>query len=144
MVFSRVLTSDDYELLKTLLKNDEYHSDTSVDFFYEEGTACNVYCDEKGPILFLRGSSVLCNGIGFIQLDIQFIKNEDTKRNMKAMIEGFPELENRAKENGFSGFFFVSTVPRLRRFCIKYLGFSELSENLLGKVLVGKAQEEMV
>jgi hypothetical protein len=136
MITTRYITENDRTLLSTSLALDEYHKDTEVDFFYEPDTVCSVYEDEKGPILFLRGKAIVHEGIGVIQLDIQYINNNDGKRNLKAMMQGFPELENRAKANGFSGFFFVSNVPVLKSFCIKRLGFEDYGYDCLVKSLI--------
>lgn len=135
MIMSRLITNNDYDLLATSLLVDEYHSDTPPSFFYEPNTVCNVYEDELGPILFVRGQALLLSDKKFIRLDIQYLDNNDGKRNLKAMIKGFPELESNAKSNGFSGFIFESTAPLLRAFCIKRLGFKEGPCNLLVKVI---------
>jgi hypothetical protein len=135
MITTRFITQDDYPLLCKLIMLDEYHSkDTSPSFFYEDGTICTVYEDDAGPILFLRGKSIVHEGIGMIQLDIQYVDNKDGKRNLKAMSEGFPVLESNARENGWSGFFFTSTSPLLRKFCVKRLGFKEHDSELLVKI----------
>ena len=135
MITSRLITVDDYHMLATSLIKDEYHKTTEADFFYEEGTACSVFEDEKGPVLFVRGKPIVKDGTGIIQLDIQYLDNKDAKRNMRTMFEGFPILEERAKEAGFIAFIFSSNVPLLRKFCIKRLGFEEYNEDLLVKVL---------
>ena len=138
-ITNRWITDEDYPLLAGSLFLDEYHKDTSAGFFYEEGTVCSVYEDEQGPICWVRGKPIVQNGIGIIQLDIQFFNNRDAKRNMRAMLEGFPELERKARENGFAGFFFVSDVLLLRQFCIKRLGFEAYGEDCcLVKVLQEK------
>lgn len=144
MIINRIATKDDYTILSSSLSLDEFHKDTLVDYFFEEGTICTVYEDNSGPILFVRGKPIIQDGIGIIQLDIQYINNFDARRNMKAMLEGFPELERKAKENGFSGFFFVSNVPLLRKFCIKRLGFEPLTEEYLIKVLVDKSSKDVI
>lgn len=126
MITYREITEDDYSFLASRIMLDEHHNkDTDAGFFYAEGTICTVYEDEAGPILFLRGKPIMYGNIGMIQLDIQYVDNSDGKRNMKAMLSGFPELEERAKENGWSGFFFTTKSPLLRKFCIKRLGFKE-------------------
>ena len=55
---------------------------------------------------------------------------------MKAMLSGFPIIESRAKDNGFAGFLFNSNVPLLRKFCIKRLGFKEITDVYLGKIII--------
>jgi hypothetical protein len=135
MVTNRLITENDYTTLADSLISDEYHRETSPEFFYEEGSVCLVYEDSNGPICFVRGQAFGVESCKFIQLDIQYINNMDAKRNMKAMLEGFPELEAKAKDNGFTGFFFSSEVPLLRKFCVKRLGFEEFSESVLVKRL---------
>lgn len=129
----RFITEDDYPLLEQSLAKDEYHKDTTLDFFIERGTVCSVFEDEKGIVLFVRGKPIIDydRNIGMIQLDIQYLNNFDVKRNMKTMLKGFANIEEKAKENGFSGFFFNSTAPALKRFCIKYLGFEDYGDFLV-------------
>lgn len=135
MITNRFITEDDYPLLAQRIMLDEYHSrDTFPGFFYADGTVCTVYEDETGPILFLRGKPIIHEKIGMIQLDIQFVDNSDGRRNLKAMTVGFPELEAKARENQWAGFFFTSTSHLLRRFCVKRLGFKEYGDELLVKI----------
>jgi hypothetical protein len=135
MVTSRYLTHEDYGKLAESLLLDEYHKGTSPEFFYQVGTTCSVYSDEKGEVLFARGLPLVFNNTKIIKLDIQFIDNKDYKRNLKVMLEGFSVLEKNAKANGFTGFIFDSTVELLRKFCCKRLGFVALPGDLLVKVL---------
>jgi hypothetical protein len=134
MITNRIITLEDYNLLANSLLLDEYHKDTYPGFFYAEGTMCSVYSDEKGIVCFVRGKPIYNGSIAFIQLDIQYLNNSDGKRNLRVMLEGFPELEKLAKLNGFSGFFFESTAPLLRKFCVKRLGFSLQEDDLLVKI----------
>ena len=135
MITCRPITKDDYEMLAISLLADEYHFETPAEFFYEQDSVCSVYEDDSGPILFVRGQALLLSDRKFIRLDIQYLDNNDGKRNLKAMMKGFPELADNAKTNGFSGFIFESTAPLLRAFCIKRLGFEEGPCNLLVKVI---------
>jgi hypothetical protein len=75
--------------------------------------------------MFVRGKGIDNNGIQTLQVDIQYVSNKDGKRNLKVMREGFPALAAKAKENGFSDIVFDSSVPALRKFCLKRLGFVE-------------------
>ena len=134
MITNRSITDDDYSLLSSSLLLDEHHQGTFASFFYQPCTCCLVYEDEKGPICFVRGLPIVHNNVGMIQLDIQFMDNRDAKRNLKAMLIGFPELERMAKLNKFAGFFFTSTVPSLCSFCIKRLGFQQITDDLLVRV----------
>jgi hypothetical protein len=143
MITNRFIDESDYPVLLDSLSKDEFHQGTDLSFFLEDGTVCSVYEDEDGPILFVRGKSIIERNIGMIQLDIQYIDNSDGKRNMKAMLKGFPELAEKAKANGYTGFFFESNVPLLRRFCVKRLGFQEYGDTLLVKIL-DEAPKEMV
>lgn len=131
MITSRYIKDDDYSLLASSLMLDEYHKDTPASFFYADDAITSVFEDEDGVVLFVRAKAVE----SVIVLDIQFINNLDAKRNMKTMLYGFPILAERAKENGFYGFCFESTVELLRKFCCKRLGFTEYNEQLLVKVL---------
>jgi hypothetical protein len=134
MITNRLITDEDYSLLSSSLLLDEYHQGTFASFFYEEGTRCLVYEDEDGPICWVRGLPIVHNQVGMIQLDIQFLDNRDAKRNLKAMLIGFPELERLAKLNKFAGFFFTSVQLSLCKFCIKRLGFQQYTDELLVKV----------
>ncbi len=139
-MITRYITEEDREILESSLLLDEHHNTTPSSFFYEEGTVCSVYEDEDGPVCFVRGKPY-GDGPLILQLDIQYLNNNDARRNMKIMLEGFPLLEQRAKLNGFIGFFFLSNVPLLRKFCIKRLGFQEYGEEALVKVFVDKPTE---
>lgn len=132
MIQLRSITPFDYNDLEEALQKDEYHKDTTPpEFFYLPLTMCNVYYDEDGTILWLR----LCSDVDrVVHLDIQFRRNEDGKRNIRAMREGFPELCRRAKGN-FKGFVFDSTSPLLKKFCTERLGFLEQENNVLYKEL---------
>ena len=138
MITSRFITEDDRQLLENSLAQDGYHKDTMPDFFFEESTVCSVFSDEEGVILFVRAKPFGYNGMIAIQLDIQYVNNLDAKRNMKAMLTGFPIIEERAKQEGFVGFLFQSEVPLLRKFCVKRLGFYEVTDQFLGKILEQK------
>ena len=144
MITSRFLTEDDYPLLAESLSTDEYHKETALGFFLEEGTVTSVFEDVDGPVLFVRGQPLIHSEhqrFKMIRLDIQFLNNLNAKRNMKTMLTGFPLLEQRAKENGFTGFIFMSTAPFLRKFCVRRLGFLECGYEFLVKVLQEDLQE---
>lgn len=141
MVTSRYLEPADYEALAYSLAMDQHHSNTPLDFFIAPGTICSVYEDDKGIVLFARGSVVeLVNPdtnltIKVLKLDLQFASNTDAKRNMRTMLEGFPRLADLAKTNGFDVVAFESDVDLLRRFCIKRLGFEPSIDNWLVRML---------
>lgn len=118
MITDRFIETTDLPLLAVSLAQDEHHQGTEPEFFIEYGTVCKVYSDERGPILFARGSKSL-------RLDLQYVDNKDTKRNMKAMLEGFDKLAAKAKENGFTEIIFQTNNPLLKRFCIKAFGFAD-------------------
>lgn len=118
MVTDRWLALEDYSLLELSLSRDEHHKDTKPEFFSQLGTVCKVYEDEQGPICFVRGARAL-------RLDIQYVDNNDRRRNMAAMLGGFGELANKARENGFTEIIFQSNNPMLKAFCKKRLGFIE-------------------
>lgn len=127
MVTDRFVSSDDIALLTFSLAKDEQHRDTEPDFFFAPGTICKVYEDEQGPICFVRGTKAL-------RLDIQYVSNDDRRRNMAAMLEGFDKLAAKAKENGFTEIIFNTSNDLLRAFCVKRFGFVE-SEGELRKFI---------
>ena len=123
MVTDRFLETRDLPLLALSLAKDEIHKGTEPEFFTQPGTVCKVYEDEIGPICFVRGTKAL-------RLDIQYVSNDDTKRNMKAMLGGFDKLADKARENGFTEIVFQSNSPLLKKFCIKAFGFYEYEGEL--------------
>lgn len=127
MVTDRLLEESDLSLLELSLSQDEYHTETAPEFFLEPGTATKVYEDESGPILFVKGTPAL-------RIDIQFVDNNDARRNIKCMSEGFPPLAAKARENGFKEVIFNTSNPLLKAFCIKRFGFVE-SEGELRKFI---------
>ena len=116
MVTDRWIEPSDITLLEISLAKDEHHKETTPDFFYAPGSVTKVYEDETGPVLFARGSKAL-------RLDLQYVDNEDTKRNMRVMLDGFPALAKKAKESGFNELIFNTNSPLMRKFCIKRFGF---------------------
>lgn len=135
MITARFLAPHDYDLLKTSLEQDEYHTTTNTEFFTEPGTMTLVYMDNDLPIMFVKGTPIETD-IKLLKLDIQFCNNRD-KRNIKVMLEGFPQLSYNAKQNGFDAIIFDSTVPLMRKFVIRRLGFEPVPNNdsVLAKVL---------
>jgi hypothetical protein len=127
MVTDRFLEHRDLALLELSLSRDEHHQGTPPEFFTQYGTVCKVFEDKQGPILFVRGAKA-------IRLDIQFADNNDHKRNMTAMLEGFDGLAKKCKEQGFSEVIFNTNNPMLKKFCVKRFGFVE-SEGELRKYL---------
>ena len=135
MITNRYIENGDYEMLEKSLAVDEYHQGTTIDFFKEEVTSTSIYFFDDLPILFVRGKPFWNGNAAAIQLDIQFLNNASKAKNMIVMLKGFYELEQNARSEGFSAFIFNSTVPLLRKFCTRRLGFSEWDENILVKVL---------
>jgi hypothetical protein len=127
MITDRLIEAGDEELLAASLEKDEYHATTKPEFFVAPNTICKVYEDGAGPICFVRGSAAL-------RLDIQYVDNGDRKRNMQAMLGGFPDLAMKAKENGFSEIIFQTNNPLLSKFCVTAFGFTE-SKGELRKLL---------
>ncbi len=99
-----------------------------AEFFTQFGCISKVYEDDSGPIMFVRGAKAL-------RLDIQFVDNLDARRNMKAMLERFPDLVEKAKENGFSEIVFVTNSPLLKSFCERRLGFEALVGDELRRII---------
>src|ERR1700744_1403517 len=120
MVTDRFLDASDLPNIAMALAKDEYHKGTEAEFFTQFGCISKVYEDEIGPIMYVRGAKAL-------RLDIQFVDNNDARRNMKAMLERFPDLVEKAKENGFSEIVFVTNSPLLKKFCEKRLGFETMA-----------------
>lgn len=123
MMTSRPIDPTDKELLHASLTDDRYHTTTTTDFFYAPGSVCNVYEDEQGPVLFCRGSKAL-------RLDIQFVNNRDFRRNRDVLINGFPNMMEKARANGFTEIIFCSNSPLLVRFCKHTLGFTDVDGEL--------------
>lgn len=127
-MLSRSLSKEDIPFLDFTLEGDTEHPGLKSSFFQQEGTLTNVYEEEGyGPVCYVRGCAVL-------RLDIHYCNNQDARRNMKTMLEGFPLLAQKARDNGFSEVVFQSDSPLLRSFCIKRLGFVE-SAGEMRKVL---------
>ena len=120
MITDRFITEEDVLLLGLALAKDEHHQGTEVEFFYQPGTLCKVYEDDLGPVLFARASKSL-------RLDLQYVSNSDAKRNLKVMMSKFPELVEKARENGFNEICFVTDSPLLKKFCEKHLGFEAVA-----------------
>jgi hypothetical protein len=123
MVTDRFLEHRDLPILEKSLAHDVHHQGTPPEFFTQEGSLTKVYEDAEGVILFARASKA-------IRLDLQYVSNEDTRRNMKAMLTGFDELAKRAKENGFLEIIFTSNSPMMRKFCVRRFGFIEEQNEL--------------
>lgn len=119
---------DTIDILEESLNKDPYHQGTTVGFFQKEGTGCNVYSDERGPIVVVRGSNVL-------RLDVQFLDNNDTKRNMKVLLSEFPRVVEAAKAQNFHEVLFNTNNPVLKAFCIKRLGMHEVEGDELRVIL---------
>lgn len=124
MITDRLFDKEtDMNLLELSLSQDEHHTTTKPEFFFEKGTVLKIYEDEKSPILIVRGAKTL-------RLDIQFVSNTDTERNKKAMLEGFDGLAAQALANGFTEIAFQSDSKLLRRFCKQNFGFVESNGEL--------------
>jgi hypothetical protein len=122
-----MIECSDLPMLAVSLARDEHHKDTQPEFFLAPGTVAKVYEDEQGPILIVRGSKAL-------RLDLQYIDNNDTRRNLTAMLGGFDGLVTKAKENGFQEVIFNTNSPLLETFCIRRFGFVK-SGNELRKLI---------
>jgi hypothetical protein len=125
MITTRWIEESDYDLIAASLLTDEYHKGEKSDFFYNKDSCCNVYEDEKGPIMFLRGC-VYSDSVESIRIDIQFMSNTDSRRNMEALMFANENFVVNCKRNGFKELVFETKSPKLKRFCVKYLGFVEI------------------
>lgn len=124
MIKTRYINENDKEVLKESLKNDIYHKDTAVDFFYDPRVVTNVYEDETDkPIMFVRGSKAL-------RMDIQFMDNLDHKRNAKALLALGNRIIEQARKSGFNEMIFNTTNKSLAKFCKTYFGFEDSSGEL--------------
>lgn len=128
MVTDRFIEPSDLIPLAISLAKDQYHKGTEAEFFTQFGCISKVYEDEVGPIMYVRGAKAL-------RLDIQFTDNNDARRNMKAMLERFPDLVEKAKDNGFAEIVFVTNSPLLKKFCEKRLGFEILAGDELRRII---------
>ena len=98
MITERSFTEQDIPALTASLENDAFHRGTFPSFFTEGKTVCNVYEDEQGPILYLRGAKTL-------RLDVLF-SSDDEQRN-RSVLDAVENLLQRAAEQGF-----VETIVR--------------------------------
>lgn len=118
MITDRLMEDIDLPLLELSLSQDEYHKETPPEFFQQPGTITKVYEDKLGPVLFARASVAL-------RIDIQYVSNEDFERNKEVMLDGFPKLVTKAKENGYSEIIFNSKSRALKIFVRRMFGFQE-------------------
>lgn len=134
MIFDRWMVPEDLPILELSLAADPHHIGTNTDFFLLDGTVTKVYCDERGPIVFVRGAVIRRFDKKVLRIDTQYVSNDDTKRNARATFFGLDTLSKRAKEDGFEELYFCSNSPLLIAFCVKRFGFEE-SNGELRKVL---------
>jgi len=134
MVTTRWIQPEDHDLITESLKTDEYHFGNEADFFYDPDTCCNVYEDENGPIMYLRGYVDSQVGERSVCIDIQFLSNIDARRNMEALLFANKYFVANCKEQGFEELVFSTKSTRLKKFCTKYLGFAEV-DGKMHKVL---------
>jgi len=118
------MTAEDTLALALSLARDEHHQDTPVEFFTQPHTLTKVYEDEQGPICFARLSKS-------IRLDIQFMDNEDSKRNASVLIQGIGPLVEQAKADGYTEIVFTTNVKRLKDFCVKVFDFEVVPDTFV-------------
>ncbi len=119
MITSRKVEEKDRVGIEQALVRDTFHQGTVADAFYKEGTISNVYSDEGGPIMVVRGSKSL-------RLDLMFFDNDDSKRNATAMFSGFKKLADGAKAAGFTEITTSSNSLKLIQFAEKFFGFERV------------------
>ena len=95
MISSRRIHEIDRPSIDTALARDQFHIGTKSDTFYQEDVLTNLYEDEDGPIMLVRGSKSL-------RIDMLFFDNSDKVRNKAAMLAGFQKLADGAKAAGFT------------------------------------------
>lgn len=123
MVTKRWAEQADLPLLAESLSKDAYHTTTKPEFFFQPGTVCTVYEDEKGPVMFVRGTKAL-------RIDIQFVDNDDTERNAAVMLGEFQKFAEQIKQSGFTELVFDTNSPALKVFCKRRFGFREVNGEL--------------
>ena len=128
MITDRLLQASDYELLNESLKKDEFHKTTTPEFFTQEGTITKLYSLDGEPVLFCRACKSL-------RLDAQFLDNNNVQANRKTLEQGFKEVEQKAKENGFVEVLFNTSNPLFKRFATRKLGYTVVEGDELRKVL---------
>lgn len=127
MISSKHIDENDRELLATSLAHDQFHPDVQADVFYEEDTIANLYSDDDGPVLFLRGSRSL-------RIDMCFVNNAASTRNVAAMVAGFETLVVGAKAAGFKEIVTSSNSPALVQFGIDNFEFERMQTEKNGEV----------
>lgn len=127
MVTSRKIEDTDRASIAQALARDIFHPGTSADAFYLPNVLTNVYEDEAGPILLLRGARSL-------RIDMLFFDNLDRERNKAAMLAGFQKLVDGAKAAGFLQITTSTNSPALLKFATTKtedggFGFEEVNVN---------------
>lgn len=106
---NQVALVNDLQALGVALTVDTYHPDTTPEFFTAPNTSCFVFENERGPVLFARGTSAL-------RVDLCFSDNSDTDSNKEALLLGIETLKARAKENGYTELVGCSNSLKLMSF----------------------------
>src|SRR5271157_4459808 len=101
LVTHRFITETDVPNLKESLENDPYHYVTPVSFFLETGTLCSLYYLNDALVFYIKGTPIEHDGWNILKLDIQFVDNNDFRKNIKTMTDGLEELAIRSYINGF-------------------------------------------
>ena len=117
----------DRAVLVESLARDQYHPATMLNVFYEPGTLTNIYEDEAGPIMFVRG----CRSL---RIDMCFVDNADSERNKEAMLAGFEKLAAGAKAAGFREIITSTNSPKLLAFGKRWFGFEEVQTAENGEI----------
>jgi hypothetical protein len=115
----RPIEERDRPILEQSIAKDQWHSKTTKpEFFFDAKAISTVFDGETGPIMFVKGSTVL-------RLDIQFCDNEDRKNNALALNE-LAQIIETAKASGFSELVFCTDSPLLKAYCVKHFQFEEI------------------
>lgn len=125
MISSRKIDELDRPSIKQALARDQFHIGTEADAFYQEGVVTNVYEDSDGPVFLLRATKAL-------RIDMLFFSNDAKERNAKAMLDGWNQLVQMARANGFKEIVTSTNSPKLRDFAVKLLGMQET--NVAGEI----------
>jgi hypothetical protein len=92
MIHDRSISSDDLSLIASAIEADE-QSKRPAEFFTEPGSVANIYEDETGPLVVIRG-------IKSLRLDAQILTTERAQ-GRAAIALGVSRLAKKARENGF-------------------------------------------
>lgn len=127
MISTRSLTVEDRPILEAALAKDTFHPGVSPDIFYDPATVTNVYSDDLGPVLMVRGFKSL-------HIDLLCMDNLAVERNRAVMQAEFKTIVANARSAGFKTITTSVNGPHLLRFVCRTeeqggLGFERIEVN---------------